>query len=60
MSYITTAGWGLPHGSERGAKSEVAHKWASRLHNLCRLGVPQRFTAGHKIRNAPQVGRVAT
>ena len=30
---------GIPIASERGAKSEVAHKWARWLHNPCRLGV---------------------
>ena len=28
--YITPAAWGIPSASERGAESEVAHKW---LHN---------------------------
>ena len=31
---------------ERGAQSEVAHKWARWLHNPCRLGGPHRFRAG--------------
>ena len=26
--YITPAAWGVPTASERGAESEVAHKWA--------------------------------
>ena len=38
--YIIPAAWGLPTASERGAESEVAHKWAGWLHNPCRLGVP--------------------
>ena len=29
---------GVPTASERGAESKVAHKWARRLHNPCRLG----------------------
>ena len=32
--------------SERGAESEVAHKWARWLQNPCRLGGPHRFRAG--------------
>ena len=51
---------GIPTASERGAKPEVAHKWARRLHNPCRPGDPHRFTAGGKIRSGPQVGKVAT
>ena len=43
---------GLPHASQQGTKSEIGRPY--------RLGLPQRFTAGHKIRSNPQVGRVAT
>ena len=32
--------------SERGAESEVAHKWARWLHNPCRLGGAHHFRAG--------------
>ena len=46
--------------SERGAASEVAHKWARWLHNPCRLGGPHCFRAGARIRGGPQVGKVAT
>ena len=38
----------------------MAHKWARRLHNPCRLGGPHRFRAGGTIRGGPQVGKVAT
>ena len=38
--YINPAASGVPTASERGAESEVAHKWARWLHNPCRLGVP--------------------
>ena len=38
--YITPAASGIPTASERGAKSEVAHKWARWLHHACRLGDP--------------------
>ena len=58
--YITPAASGIPTASERGAKSEVANKWARWLHHPCRLGDPHRFRAGGKIRSGPQVGKVAT
>ena len=51
--YITPAASGIPSASERGAKSEVAHKWARWLHHPCRLGDPHRFRAGGKIRSGP-------
>ena len=58
--YITPAASGIPTASKRGAKSEVAHKWARWLHHPCRVGDPHRFKAGGKIRSGPQVGKVAT
>ena len=58
--YITPAAWGVPTASERGAQSEVAHKWATWLYNPYRLGGPHRFTAGGTIRSCPLVGKVAT
>ena len=58
--YLTPAVSGIPTASERGAKSEVAHKWAKWLPHPCRIGDPQRFRAGGKIRSGPQVGKVAT
>ena len=51
---------GVPTASERGAESEVAHKWARWLHNACRLGGPHCFRAGGKIGSGPQVGKVST
>ena len=51
--YITPAASGIPTASKRGAKSEVAHKWARWLHHPCRLGDPHRFKAGNKIRSGP-------
>ena len=45
---------------ERGAESQVAHKWARWLHNACRLGRPHRFKARGRIKGGPQVGIVAT
>ena len=44
--YITPAASGVPTASERGAESEVAHKWARWLHHPCRLGGPHRLRAG--------------
>ena len=60
IGYITPAVWGVPNALERGTKSEVAHKWADWLHHPCRMGGPQRFRAGNKIRRGPQVGGLAT
>ena len=58
--YFTPAASGIPTASKRGAKSEVAHKWARWLHHPCRLGDPHRFRAGGIIRSGPQVGKVTT
>ena len=58
--YLTPAVSGSPTASERGAKSEVAHKWANWLPHPCRIGEPHRFRAGGKIRSGPQVGKLAT
>ena len=58
--YVIPAVSWIPTASERGAKSEVAHLWAKWLRNPCRLGDPDRFRAGGKIKSGPQVGKVAT
>ena len=42
LGHITPAAWSVPTASERGAESQVAHKWARWLHNPCRLGGPHR------------------
>ena len=60
IGYLTPAVSGSPTASERGAKSEVAHKWADWLPHHCRIGEPHRFRAGGKIRSGPQVGKLAT
>ena len=60
IGYLTPAVSGSPTAAERGAKSEVAHKWASWLPHPCRIGEPHRFKAGGKIRSGPQVGKLAT
>ena len=51
--YVTPAASGIPTASERGAKSEVAHKWARWLRHPCRLGDPLRLRAGGEIRSGP-------
>ena len=43
--YITPTAWGVPTASNRGAESEVAHKWARWLHTPSAWGVP---TASHR------------
>ena len=58
--YLTPAVSGSPTASERGAESEVAHKWANWLPHPCRIGDPLLFRAGGRIRSGPQVGKVAT
>ena len=58
--YVTPAVSGIPSIAERGAKSEVAHKWAKWLRHPCRLGDPHRFRAGGEIGSGPLVGKVAT
>ena len=58
--YLTPAISGIPAAAERGAKSEVAHKWANWLPHPCRIGDPRRWRAGGKIRSGPQVGKLAT
>ena len=58
--YVTPAVSGIPTASQRGAKSEVAHKWAKWLRHPCCLGDPHRCRAGGKIRSGPLVGKVAT
>ena len=44
--YITLPACGVPRASERGAESEMAHKWAGWQHNPCRLGVPTASERG--------------
>ena len=60
IGYLTPAVSGSPTAAERGAKSEVAHKWANWLPHPCRIGEPHRCRAGGKIRSGPQVGKLAT
>ena len=58
--YLTPAVSGSPTAAERGAKSEVAHKWANWLPHPCRIGEPHRCRAGGKIRSGPQVSKLNT
>ena len=58
--YLTPAVSGIPTASKRGAKSEVAHKWAKWQPHPCHIGDPHRFRAGGKIRSGSQVGKMAT
>ena len=57
---MTPTASGVPTASMRGVESEVAHKWARWLHIPSRLGGPNRFRAGGKIKGGPQMGKVAT
>ena len=43
--YVTPAVSGVPTASERGAKFQVAHLWATSLRHPCRLGDPHHFRA---------------
>ena len=40
---------GVPNTLKPGTKLEVARKWARCLNNKCRMGGPQRFTAGDVV-----------
>ena len=55
--YITSAASGIPSASHRGAKSEVAHKWARWLHHPCRLGDPHHLRAEGKNEKWPINGQ---
>ena len=43
IGYLTPAVSGSPTAEERGAKSEVAHKWANWLPHPCRIGDPHAW-----------------
>ena len=51
---------GVPTASERRAESEVAHRWARRLHNPRHWGSPHSFEVAHKcarwLHNAYRMG----
>ena len=55
--YLTPAVSGIPTATERGAKSEVAHKWAKWLPHPCRIGDPLRFRAGGQNQKWPTSGQ---
>ena len=48
---------GIPTASERGAKSEVAHKWARWLHHPCRLGGFPTLRSGGQNQKWPASGQ---
>ena len=56
MRCITPTVQGVPNASGWGTKSEVAHKRADGLRNLCQLGILQHFRAEEKISRCPKVG----
>ena len=47
-AYITPAASVIPTASKRGAKSEVAHKWASWLHHPATSRIPTASERGAK------------
>ena len=51
--YVTLAISGFHNAFWRGTKSELLHKWASWLHNHCRLEVPQHIKVGDNCTSAP-------
>ena len=55
--YLTPTVSGIPTASERGAKSEVAHKWAKWLPHPCHIGDPPRFRAGGQNEKWPTSGQ---
>ena len=57
--YVKPAHLGDLQRCRGAAKSEVAHKWATRLRQPWRLGDPHCFRVGGKIRGGPLVGKVA-
>ena len=54
--YITPASWEVPTASERGAESQVAHKWAGRLHNPCHHGGSPPLRSGGQNHRWPTSG----
>ena len=46
----------VPKTSQRGRKSEVAHKWASWLPNPCHPAKPQSFRVGEQNQHWPTNG----
>ena len=53
---MTPAAGGVPTASERGAESEVAHKWAGWLHNPCCLGGSPPLKSGGQNQRWPTSG----
>ena len=55
--YLTPAVSGIPSAAERGAKSEVAHKWAIWLPHPCRMAAPS-LQSGGQNQKWPTSGRI--
>ena len=56
--YVTPTAWGVPSALERGAESEVAHKWARWLTTQpLPPGVPHHFRAGGQNQRWPTSGQ---
>ena len=53
---MTPAALVVPTALERGAKSEVANKWARRLHNACCLGGSPPLQSGGQNEKWPTSG----
>ena len=51
--YITLARWGVPTVSERGAESELAHKWAKWVHKPYHLGGSPLLQSGGQHQRLP-------
>ena len=54
--YIIPAARGVPNASQRGTKSDMAHKWPLWLHNPCCLGGPQSLQSGDENKKWPTSG----
>ena len=56
---VPSGGGGVPIAFQRERKLEVAHSRANWLYSPYRMGAPQCFRAGNKIRKGQQVGQLA-
>ena len=60
INYVTNPLWGVRNDLEWGTQVRAADHWAYWLHHPCRVGAPQDFGVGKKIRSGREVGRLAT
>ena len=58
IGYLTPAVSGSPTAAERGAKSEVTHKWANWLPHPCRIREPHRHQSGGQNQKWPTTGQI--